>query len=104
MLTIMSGNPQPAMALKERNEALCGTGFFTNIAQYMCTEIGDISDEGRYQPLTNKEEGSMQSLLDKMGMEDIVIVDEAVDEGKRQDTKKDGTNKGLSYNSKPSTR
>jgi len=63
-------------ALQERNEVLCGTGFFTNIALYKCTEIGDISDEGRPRPLSTTEEGSMQSLMDKMGM-DLSVLDEA---------------------------
>jgi hypothetical protein len=63
--------PQPALALKERNEMLCATGFFTNIAQYMCTEIGDISDEGRSQTFDkeDKELGSiLDSLMGKMGV------------------------------------
>lgn len=60
----------PAWAVKERNEALCGTGFFTNIAQYKCTEIGDISEDGKVQPLSASEEGSMESLLGKLGMDD----------------------------------
>ena len=64
-----------ASALQARNEALCGTGFFTNIALYKCTDIGDISDEGRSRPLSTTEEGSMQSLMDKMGM-DLSVFDE----------------------------
>lgn len=28
---------KPALALKERNEALCGTGFFTNIGKPLTT-------------------------------------------------------------------
>jgi hypothetical protein len=62
----------PALALKERNEALCGTGFFTNIAQYMCTDIGDISDEGRSKKFDEKELGSMDSLMSKMGVTEVV--------------------------------
>ncbi|CAJ1899893.1 unnamed protein product [Cylindrotheca closterium] len=58
---------KPALALKERNEALCGTGFFTNIAQYMCTDIGDISDEGKSRKVTDSELSSMDSLLGKLG-------------------------------------
>jgi hypothetical protein len=30
--------PTPANALKERNEALCATGFFTNIGQFLKTQ------------------------------------------------------------------
>lgn len=89
-MVLATGNPQPAMALKERNEALCGTGFFTNIALYKCTDIGDISDEGKSPPLSTTEEGSMQSLLGKMGMEDVVFVDE-----KESKNKKNNENKGI---------
>ena len=59
---------EPALALKERNEVLCGTGFFENIAQYLCTDIGDISDEGRSKNFDEKELGSMESLMSKMGV------------------------------------
>jgi hypothetical protein len=83
-LMLVQGS-HPAMALKDRNEALCGTGFFTNIALYKCTEIGDISDEGKSQPLSSTEEGSMQSLLSKMGMEDMEIVEDG-DKGENQGT------------------
>ena len=72
---ILNGGPNAASALQERNEVLCGTGFFTNIALYKCTEIGDISDEGKSRPLSTTEEGSMQSLMDKMGM-DLSVLDE----------------------------
>ena len=53
---------------------LCGTGFFTNIAQYKCTPIGDISDEGKAKEMTQQELGATESLLGKMG-----VVDDAVD-------------------------
>jgi hypothetical protein len=59
------------LAVKERNEMLCGTGFFTNIAQYMCTDIGDISDEGRSKNFDEKELGSMDSLMSKMGVTEV---------------------------------
>lgn len=39
-------------------------------AQYMCTEIGDISDEGKAKSMTDQEVGSMESLLGKLGIED----------------------------------
>jgi hypothetical protein len=98
--------PQPAWALKDRNEALCGTGFFTNIAQYKCTEIGDISDEGKSQPLSNDEEGSMQSLLSKMGMaedtEDIDRMEIGGNEGERGPSAKGA--KGSKENLKQPTR
>ena len=56
---------------------LCGTGFFTNIAQYKCTEIGDISQDGKVKPLSASEEGSMESLLGKLGMEEAKSVDDS---------------------------
>ena len=59
----------PAYAVKERNEVLCGTGFFTNIAQYVCTEIGDISDErGSGRALNQQELESTDSLMDKLSL------------------------------------
>jgi hypothetical protein len=102
LLLASSFDVKPAFALKERNEALCSTGFFTNIgklsrtivglprllllkqsdlqsltafyetAQYLCTEIGDISDEGKSRKMSNEEIGSMESLLGKMGVGDEV--------------------------------
>lgn len=73
---ILAGSPISTEALQERNEALCGTGFFTNIALYKCTDIGDISDEGRPRSLSSYEQGSMQSLMDKMGVDASSLVDE----------------------------
>jgi len=75
---------QPALALKERNEALCGTGFFTNIAQYMCTDIGDISDEGKSRKITDSELSSMDSLLGKLGAPEETVQknDQVQDMGK----------------------
>mmetsp|Transcript_4123 Transcript_4123/g.7960 ORF Transcript_4123/g.7960 Transcript_4123/m.7960 type:complete len:138 (-) Transcript_4123:61-474(-) len=62
--------PIPARALKEKNEVLCGTGFFTNIAQYMCTELGDISDEGKSKSLSSTQVDSTDSLIDKLGIKE----------------------------------
>jgi len=62
----------PAEALEEKNEILCGTGFFTNIALYKCTEIGDISDEGKSKDMNTQELGSVSSLMDKMGLESSI--------------------------------
>jgi hypothetical protein len=67
---------QEALALEERNEILCGTGFFTNIAQYKCTDIGDISDEGKSKKMDEQELRSMESLLGKMGIEDSIDDDD----------------------------
>lgn len=60
-----------ADALEKRNEALCGTGFFTNIAQYKCTEIGDISGDGKAKELSKEEESSVGSLMGKLGLDDV---------------------------------
>jgi hypothetical protein len=38
----------------------------------MCTEIGDISDEGKSRKMSNEEIGSMESLLGKMRAGDVV--------------------------------
>mmetsp|Transcript_42591 Transcript_42591/g.51131 ORF Transcript_42591/g.51131 Transcript_42591/m.51131 type:complete len:171 (-) Transcript_42591:39-551(-) len=62
--------PTVANALKERNEALCGTGFFTNIAQYMCTEIGNIADEGSSKGLSSSQDGTVDSLMSKLMIPD----------------------------------
>ena len=59
------------MALKPNNEALCGTGFFTNIAQYKCTDIGDISDEGQSRKTTAEEESRLDGLMSKFGDLDL---------------------------------
>ena len=53
-------------ALQERNEALCYTGFFTNIWQYKCTPLGDIQDEGFAKDLTNADQGTVDSLMSKL--------------------------------------
>ena len=55
-----------ANAVEERNELLCGTGFFTNIYQYKCTEIGDIEKEGISRDLSSEELSSVSSLMEKL--------------------------------------
>ena len=72
--------PSVAHALKDRNEALCSTGFFTNIALYKCTEIGDISDEGKSRSLSNEQQGRLSSLMDKMGLDEGKVVDKEEEE------------------------
>ena len=62
-------------ALKERNEALCSTGFFTNIAQWYCTDIGDISDEGVGRSLSQVEENAADSLLNKIDFDNDATMD-----------------------------
>jgi hypothetical protein len=67
------GVPSMANAVKERNEALCGTGFFTNIWQYKCTDIGDIADEGVPKDLSSSEQGATESLMSKFNLGDAVV-------------------------------
>ena len=59
-----------ANALQERNEALCSTGFFTNIWQYKCTVVGDIEDEGVAKELSSDDERTVDSLLSKLSIVD----------------------------------
>jgi len=63
-------HPPPAYALQERNEALCSTGFFTNVGAWYCTDIGNIGDEGQVKPLSKKDEVSVDSLMSKFNFED----------------------------------
>lgn len=70
-VVLMLFQPAPAYAVKERNEALCGTGFFTNIAQYMCTEVGNISDEGSSRKMNDQELSSTESLLNKLSTSSV---------------------------------
>ena len=60
--------PPAANALQEKNEALCNTGFFTNVGAWYCTDIGNIGDEGKSKPLAGKEEASVDSLLSKFDL------------------------------------
>ena len=83
------GLASPAFALQEKNEALCGTGFFTNIWQYKCTEIGDIEDEGESKALSTNEKSSIDSLMIKFNLEatpeakinDVITQGEATNQG-----------------------
>jgi hypothetical protein len=61
--------PRIALALKPRNEQLCGTGLFTNYLEYRCTDLGDISDEGHRTSFSAKEEGVADSLLGKLNLD-----------------------------------
>jgi len=67
-ISLLGFNSQPAFALKPNNEALCGTGFFENIYQYKCTNIGDISDEGTSRNLSSIEEDKLNSLMGKFDL------------------------------------
>jgi hypothetical protein len=62
------GGANEAQAVKPRNEMLCGTGFFTNIWQYKCTDLGDIEDEGKIKAMSTEEESKMDSLMGKLSM------------------------------------
>jgi hypothetical protein len=64
----LMGGANEAQAVKPRNEMLCGTGFFTNIWQYKCTDLGDIEDEGKIKAMSTEEESKMDSLMGKLGM------------------------------------
>jgi hypothetical protein len=61
--------PSPALALKPKNEALCGTGFFEHIYEYKCTAIGDIEDEGTSRAMSKDENGLTDSLMGKLGFD-----------------------------------
>lgn len=60
---------QNVQAVEERNEALCKTGFFTNIAQWYCTEIGNIGDEAKAKNLTSTESSSINDLMGKLSLD-----------------------------------
>ena len=83
---------QPASALKPNNEALCGTGFFTNIAQYKCTDIGDISDEGQSRKTTAEEESRLDGLMSKFGDLDLSLSSSG--DGKSESSRDDSANTG----------
>jgi hypothetical protein len=63
------GKPTAAQAVKPKNEALCGTGFFENIWQYKCTELGDIQDEGIPSTLSPEQQGATDSLMGKLNLQ-----------------------------------
>jgi hypothetical protein len=64
----LMGGANEALAVKPRNEMLCGTGFFTNIWQYKCTDLGDIEDEGKIKTVSAEEEAKMDTLMGKLSM------------------------------------
>ena len=61
--------PPMAYALQERNEALCNTGFFTNVGAWYCTDIGNIGDEGKSKPISEEAEASVDSLMNKFNVD-----------------------------------
>lgn len=66
----MSSSPPAAYALQERNEALCNTGFFTNVGAWYCTDIGNIGDEGKSKALSDEAEARVDSLMSKFDLDD----------------------------------
>ena len=58
-----------AHAVQAKNEALCNTGFFTNIGAWYCTDIGNIGDEGRPKPMSEDAESSVNSLMSKFNID-----------------------------------
>lgn len=71
MTMMMSpSSPPPAYALQERNEALCNTGFFTNVGAWYCTDIGNIGDEGKSKALSDEAEARVDSLMSKFDLDD----------------------------------
>jgi len=67
--------PSSALALKQKNEALCGTGFFEHIYAYKCTSIGDIEDEGTSKELSSAETGVTDSLMGKLGFDTDDVIE-----------------------------
>lgn len=63
---IISFLPPTAHATQAKNEALCNTGFFTNVGAWYCTDIGNIGDEGRPRPMSEDAESSVNSLMSKL--------------------------------------
>ena len=68
-------HPPSAYALKEKNEVLCNTGFFTNVGAWYCTDIGNIGDEGQVKPLSKKDETSVDSLMSKFNFDDSSFIE-----------------------------
>lgn len=73
--SIVCLHPSSALALKQKNEALCGTGFFEHIYEYKCTSIGDIEDEGTSKELSSAETGVTDSLMGKLGFDTDDVIE-----------------------------
>lgn len=67
-LLLLSQPSLPVHATQPRNEALCGTGFFTNFMPEKCTDLGDITEDGAATKMSSKELDQTSSLLDKLGV------------------------------------
>lgn len=82
---ILSVLPPTAHAVQAKNEALCNTGFFTNVGAWYCTDIGNIGDEGRPRPMSKDAESSVNSLMSKFNIDgDVMIVDDKTPVGGRK--------------------
>ena len=68
--------PPAAHAIQAKNEALCNTGFFTNVGAWYCTDIGNIGDEGKPTPMSVNSESSVNSLMSKFNIDGVIIGDE----------------------------
>jgi hypothetical protein len=64
----MTVDPKDANAIKPKNDALCGTGFFEHIYEFKCTAIGDIEDEGSSKKMDSNEVGISDGLMGKLGL------------------------------------
>jgi hypothetical protein len=84
--------PPPAQAIQERNELLCGTGFFTNIGQWYCTDLGNIADEGNPGELSKQQDKTADSLMDKLGLSDASSTDTESND-KKSNAEKETQNK-----------
>ena len=73
--SIVCLHPSSALALKQKNEALCGTGFFEHIYEYKCTSIGDIEDEGTSKELSSAETAVTDSLMGKLGFDTDDVIE-----------------------------
>jgi len=89
-LTIMMAAtvPTPALALRNKNEALCGTGFFEHIYVYKCTSIGDIEDEGTSKKLGQVEINVADNLMAKLGLDTDDVL-ESIDNNNNSNSNND---------------
>ncbi|KAL3759482.1 hypothetical protein ACHAWU_000781 [Discostella pseudostelligera] len=70
-------HPPAAQAIQAKNEALCNTGFFTNVGAWYCTDIGNIGDEGKPKPMSEDAESSVNSLMSKFNIDgETIVVDD----------------------------
>ncbi len=92
--------PSPAHALKQKNEGLCGTGFFEHIYEYKCTAIGDIEDEGYSKGLSQAETGLTDSLMGKLGVDSGDAFDESSSSNNKKNDSKANKIETLASNAK----